>query len=127
METLQYERTNAVPMNFEDLNRIEHWSAFLADQLTAIGYPIVLSVRSWSQQDIPWQKEIDRIRKNICKLYAAYHSFPEWCEITMTNSLDFTQVNAMEWDLKMIYTWLNRMVSIFWHCGTFSLSEGGIT
>lgn len=127
MEALEYTRTGPVPLNAADLNRIESWTAYLGNYLTSVGYPMYLSVRTWTQADIPWQKEIDRIRKNICKLYAGYHSFPEWREITITNSLDFEQVNAMEWDLQMIYIWLSRMVSIFWHCGMFYLSEGGMT
>jgi len=32
---------------------------------------------------------------------------------------------VLEWDLHAIYTWLNRMMEIFWHSGSFSLNEGG--
>lgn len=125
METLQYERTRAVFWNAGDLNRIEKWTAFLADVLGSLGYQVLVRTRCWAAVDIPWKPEIDRIRKNIQKLYAAYHYLPDFREITITNSMDFEQANVLEWDLYAIYTWLNRMVVIFWHSGSFSLGEGG--
>ena len=60
------------------------------------------------------------------KLYKAFHYLPEWKQITYTNSFDYHQVNVLEWDLQTIYTWLNRMVSIFWYSAEFSCNEGGI-
>ena len=81
--------------------------------------------RRWTAADIPWKPEIDRIRKNIQKLYAAYHYLPDFREITITGSMDFEQANVLEWDLHAIYIWLNRMMTIFWHSGSFSLNEGG--
>lgn len=126
MDILNYTRNSAVPLNAEDLNRIEAWTEMLASYLNAYGYTVIVNTRQWVQSDIPWRDEIDRIRKNIYKLYNAYHYLPDWRDITFTNSLNFTQVNVLEWDLNAIYTWLNRMVSIFWHSAEFSCNEGGI-
>ena len=126
MDSLNYNRESPVPLNFEDLNRIESWTQMLADFLNAYDYAVIVHTKEWSQADIPWQDEIDRIRKNIEKLYKAFHYLPEWKEITYTNSFDYHQVNALEWDLQTIYTWLNRMVSIFWHSAEFYCNEGGI-
>ena len=53
----------------------------------------------WTAADIPWKPEIDRIRKNIQKLYAAYHYLPDFREITITGRMDFEQANVLEWDL----------------------------
>lgn len=50
---------------------------------------------------------------------------PDFWEITITNSMDFEQVNVLEWDLRAIYIWLERMMESFWHSGSFSLGEGG--
>ena len=126
MDNLIYNRESPVPLNFEDLNRIEGWTQALSDYLNAYDYTVIVHTRRWSQSDIPWQDEIDRIRRNVEKLYNAYHYLPEWKQITYTNSFDYHQVNAVEWDLNTIYTWLERMVSIFWHSDEFSAGEGGI-
>lgn len=126
MDNLVYTRTSAVYYNAYDLNRIEQWTDMLAKHLNSYNYTAVVKTRAWAENDIPWRDEIDRIRKNICKLYNAFHYFPEWKEITYTNSLDFEQANILEWDLQAIYTWLNRMVSIFCHSAEFYCNEGGI-
>ena len=126
MDSLIYNREAPVPLNYEDLNRIEGWTQALSDYLNAYDYTVIVHTRRWSQSDIPWQDEIDRIRRNVEKLYNAYHYLPEWKQITYTNSFDYHQVNALEWDLNTIYTWLERMVSIFWHSDEFSAGEGGI-
>ena len=110
MEPLQYERTGAAFWNVGDLNRIEEWTAYLAGVLDSLGYQVLVRTRRWTAADIPWKPEIDRIRKNIQKLYAIYHFLPDFREITITNS---------------IYTWLSRMMEIFWHSGSFFLNEGG--
>lgn len=125
MEPLQYERTGAAFWNIGDLNRIEEWTEYLAGVLGSLGYQVLVRTRRWTAADIPWKPEIDRIRKNIQKLYAVYHSLPDFREITITGSMDFEQANVLEWDLHTIYTWLNRMMEIFWHSGSFSLNEGG--
>lgn len=126
MDSLIYNRESPVPLNFEDLNRIESWTQMLSDYLNAYDYSVIVHTRQWSQSDIPWQDEIDRIRRNVEKLYNTFHYLPEWKQITYTNSFDYHQVNALEWDLNTIYTWLERMVSIFWHSNEFNAGEGGI-
>lgn len=126
MKALVYDRIRAVPLNIDDLNRIEEWSAYLSDYLNSLGYAVFIRVKTWDEHSIPWQHEIDRLRKNIQKLYKGFHYFPEWRDIVFTNSLDFEQVNIMEWDLNMIYTWLLRLSEFFWHSGSFYCDEGGI-
>lgn len=126
MDSLIYNRESPVPLNFEDLNRIESWTQMLSDYLNAYDYSVIVHTRQWSQSDIPWQDEIDRIRRNVEKLYNTFHYLPEWKQITYTNSFDYHQVNALEWDLNTIYTWLERMVSILWHSNEFNAGEGGI-
>ena len=86
MEPLQYERTAAVFWNVGDLNRIEEWTAYLAGILDSLGYQVLVRTRRWTAADIPWKPEIDRIRKNIQKLYAAYHYLPDFREITISGN-----------------------------------------
>ena len=126
MDKLIYDRSHAVYLNYTDLNRIEEWTAYLRNYLDSVGYSTLVKTRSWTRFDIPWQKEIDRIRTNINKLYKAFHYLPEFKEIIFTNSLNYEQVNVMEWDLEKIYTWLERMIDIFCHSNELILNEGGI-
>lgn len=124
MDNLVYNRESPVYINIEDLNRIEQWTQFLANTLTSLGYEVYIETKTWTLESIPWQEEIDRIRRNIVRLQDKYRLIPEWREITFTNSLNFTQVNAMEWDLQMIYRWLSRMVAGFSYSGEFFSGEG---
>ena len=124
MEPLQYKRDSAVPLNYEDLNRIEDWTRFLAGLLAENGYEIFIKTGVWSMESIPYQKEIDRIRRNIERLHRGYSSLPDWREVTYSNSLNFIQVNTLELDLKTIYTWLSSMVAAFCHLGEFHVNEG---
>ena len=126
MEELQYKRESAVHLNYEDLNRIEDWTRYLAGLLSARGYEVFVKTKVWSMKSITYRKEIDRIRKNVDRLHWGFYILPDWREITYTNSLDFVQVNTLEWDLKTIYTWLSRMVAAFCHLGEFYAGEGVI-
>lgn len=124
MDNLVYNRESPVYINIEDLNRIEQWTQFLANTLNSLGYEVYIETKTWTLQSIPWQEEIDRIRRNIVSLQDKYRLIPEWKEITFTNSLNFTQVNAIEWDLHMIFKWLSRMVAGFSYLGEFFSGEG---
>lgn len=126
MNELYYKRTTPEYINADDLNRIEEWTEFLADYLNSLNYHIRLKTKTWNSSDIPWQHEIDRIRDNINKIHQTYLLLPDFREIVYTNTLNYTQVNVLEWDLNVIYTWLSRMVSMFGYSGEFASAEGGI-
>lgn len=124
MEQLIFDRERPVPLNFEDLNRIETWTQYLAGYLRSLGYEVYVQTRTWEMKSIPWRREIDRIRRNIIRLHAAFVLLPDWRDISFTNSLDFEQVNVLEWDLQTIYNWLSHMVARFWQSGEFFAGEG---
>lgn len=117
MDILIFNRKRPVPLNFEDLNRIESWTDYLFNYLRALGYVVYVQTKTWEINSIPWKAEIDRIRNNIITLHNTFHALPEWREISFTNSLNFDQVNIMEWDLHTINTWLSKMVAIFCYSG----------
>ncbi len=123
MEQLIFNREHPVPLNTEDLNRIETWTDFLCNYLLSLGYVVHVQTNTWEMKSIPWKSEIDRIRRNIVTLYNTFHTLPDWRDITFTQSLDFDQVNAMEWDLQTIYTWLSKMAAAFLYSGELYSGE----
>ena len=127
MEDLIYDRLTPVPLNHEDLTRIEGWTRWLADQMRFYGYDAKVATKAWTMESIPWRGEIDRVRDNVNALYFDPGKLKDWIAITYTDSLDFGQVNALEWDLLMVYAWSNFMASMSRHCGTFSCGfENGV-
>lgn len=126
MDNLIYTRERPVPLNFEDMNRIEEWTAYLAEYLRSLGYEVYVKTVAWEMKSIPWRREVDRMRRNIIKLHKAFVLLPDWREISFTHSLDFEQANAMEWDLQTIYNWLAKTVASFWYSDEFYSGEGVI-
>ena len=111
-------------LNAEDLNRIEDNCAYLAGRLRAAGYLAELETKTdWTMADIPYREEIDRIRRNVDTLQVIFYSLPEWREIVYNNTMDFEQMNAMEWDLHLLDVWLSRMMAVYRYCGTFYCGE----
>lgn len=109
-------------LNVSDLNRIEEWCQYLTDYLNRYGYGVKYEPyagREWQMKDIPYRSEIDRIRSDVDALQAGFYSLPDWREIIYNNTLNFEQVNALEWDLQRIYDWLEKMVANldFVRCG----------
>ena len=110
--------------NYTDLNRIESWTEYLAQQLRNQGYAVTVSTKTnWVKEDFPTQTEVDRIRANVEALQEGFYSLPDWREIVYNNTMDFNQANALEWDLQTIYNWLMRMVAAFVYCGELHTGE----
>lgn len=103
-------------LNTSDLNRIETWTAYLNDRLHTRGYTAPITTREpWKYGEYPTPTELSRIRENIDALHTAFFAVPEWRDLVLQTradgreTLDYTQVNAQEWDLQQIYDWLLRM------------------
>ena len=126
MEELNFSRTDAVSFNAADLNRIEEWTEALSSYLNSLGYSVKVFTKRWTQKDIPWKDEIDRIRENVEKLYKAFQYNPDWRKISYSGSLNYNGANDIEWDLNSVYIWLNRMAAVFIYSNDCYLNEGGI-
>ena len=126
MEELNFSRTEAVSFNATDLNRIEEWTEALSSYLNSLGYSVKVFTKEWTQKDIPWKDEIDRIRENVEKLYKAFQYNPDWRKISYSGSLNYNEANDIEWDLNSVYIWLNRMAAVFIYSNDCYLNEGGI-
>lgn len=126
MEELNFSRTEAVSFNATDLNRIEEWTEALSGYLNSLGYSVKVFTKRWTQKDMPWKDEIDRIRENVEKLYNAFQYNPNWRKISYSGSLTYNEANDIEWDLNSVYIWLNRMAAVFIYSNDCYLNEGGI-
>lgn len=116
--------------NASDLNRIETWTVYLYDVLLQYGYVATITPKqgNWIESDIPYRSEIDRIRANVDALQTGFQSLADWREIVYNNTMDFTQANALEWDLQRIYDWLQAMASGFLakQANTLFMVAGGV-
>lgn len=116
--------------NASDLNRIESWTAYLYDILLQNGYVAEITPKQsdWTEADIPYRSEIDRIRANVDALQTGFASLPDWREIVYNNTMNYGQANALEWDLQRIYDWLQAMASGFLtkQANTLFMVAGGV-
>ena len=109
---------NKGALNYQDLNRIESNCFYLAGQISAYGYSIAIAVKTdWTTQDFPYRVQVDRIRGNVDSLLDALYRLPGSPEIRYWNSLDWTDVNSLEQNIKNIDTLLQRMAAVFLRCG----------
>ena len=112
-------------LNAMDLNRIEHWTQHLCDLLTFYGYMPIIDKKTsiWFMEDIPYRTDIDRIRSNIDELRSSYFPMPDWREIMYNDTMNYEQMNAIEWDLHIIATWIEKMISSFLYSGEIYCGE----
>lgn len=122
-ERLIFDRTNQDVIdnepkgqyNASDLNRVESWCRYLADELNSRGYSINITTKlDWVQTDMRTASEMERIRKNIMKLMTGYHYISRI--YASAESFDYIKANNWEKILSEIYNmmWRNdRLVRLF--------------
>ena len=98
-------------LNYWDLNRVERNTDFILRILRQCGYnPKNYGIdRDWAMPDIPTRSQIDRVRRNVDALQEGFLLLPEWREIVYNNTVDAGQMNAIEWDLRLLDQWLVRL------------------
>lgn len=85
--------------NTSDLNRVESWCRYLADQLNAVGYNINITTKTnWTSSDLRTASEMERIRTNIRKIMTGYH----YITTIHANAEQFNYVKANRWE-KILY------------------------
>lgn len=101
--------------NISDLNRVEEWCRYLADELNAVGYNIQITTKTnWVQTDLRSAGEMERIRSNIKAIMQGYH-YITTIDAT-ANNFDYNKANNWEKILFEIYNlmWRNgRLVCLF--------------
>ena len=93
-------------LNYWDMNRIQFVTSYLRRWLEERGYlagnlPIKYD---WNEVDIPNRTKVDEARKNVDALKFA--NFKDWREILYLNIVNDEQMNAIEWDLRLLDLWL---------------------
>lgn len=101
--------------NASDLNRVESWCRYLADELNRVGYNINITTKTdWVQTDMRTASAMERIRKNILKIMQGYH----WISKIYATAESFDYIKANNWE-KILFEifnmlWRNgRLVCVF--------------
>lgn len=123
-EALIYDRTqsdvtNATikgQWNASDMNRVEEWCKYLADELVLAGYDISITTKTnWIQSDMREASEMERIRKNIKAIMNGYYYLTN----IEANAEFFNFAKANNWEriLNEINTLMDGMKKYYVHSG----------
>ena len=124
MLNLRYNHTDRESYRYTDLNRVESAIRELQEILSGYGYTVSNPCKTdWTRDTPPSKAEIDRIRGNICALQDVFCQLPDWREIVYNSTLDFSQVNAWEWDLHTIDVWIGRMTAAWYYSSDLYAGE----
>lgn len=119
------QRTKKAFYNNTDMNRVESAVAYIAQQLTAYGYPTTLVTKTdWGMGQIPKESQLIRYLNNVKKCLAQYckqASTPE-PPASMAN-LNYTGANTIEQILLDIDLLLPQMAAVYRPSGTFYAGE----
>lgn len=113
MNELVYDRTQADVTNrtwkgyynASDLNRVESWCRYLADELITAGYNINITTKTnWTQTDMRTSAEMERIRTNIRAIMQGFH----YITTIYSNAESFNYTKANNWE-KILYEIFNLL------------------
>lgn len=99
-------------LNYWDLNRIERNTEYIYQWLVEYGYGVddFVTKYDWNEYDIPHRHDIDRIRHNIDALQDCFAKLPEWRTILYNTTVNYSQMNAFEWDLHLLDLWMIQLI-----------------
>lgn len=80
-----------------DLNRVEKATGEVANELTVLGYPVTITIRTnWKYQDIPDISEMTRYLGNVKKCVTQFHAVPGVSLPTSMDGLNYVGANNIE-------------------------------
>lgn len=112
LDSLIYDRTPSDVTNLTskgvhnatDLNRVESWCRYLADELTSYGYSITITTKTnWTMQDRRSQSQMERIRTNIKVIMDGF----TFLTSIYSNAENFDYLKANNWE-KILFE-LNKL------------------
>lgn len=112
-------------LNLSDLNRIEGNIKFLAEKLSALGYPPDVSTKTWKRSDIPNEEDIERIIYNIKSIINAYYQQEGVADLPL-GMTGWDEINAIEENLAKIKELYDAMLNSFRLSGTFTSGSSQI-
>lgn len=105
-------------LNLIDINRIEENIAYLAEQFAQLDYPSTVSTKKWTKDNLPDERDIQRIISNIRALVGAFYQPPDSPDLPSTIS-SYNDINAIERNIDLIKYLLDCMVSSFKRAGAY--------
>lgn len=107
--------------NASDLNRVEAWCRYLADELNTLGYSITITTKTnWTASDMRDNTNMERIRSNIQKIMVGYHFITKI--YTPSNTINYNRANRYELILNEIYYLMFGMRNMYVYGG---VARGG--
>ena len=108
--------------NYTDLNRIEEWCEYIAQQLNLYHYYVEIETKTdWTMEDFPTKAEMKRIRDNVELLKEAFIAFtavPDDLE-----KMTFEKANNLEKVIYELKTLINNMIESFYYSGEIYSGE----
>lgn len=102
--------------NHTDLNRIEAYSEYVAEQLNLYNYSVNITTKTnWTDEDFPTRTEMKRIRDNVEKLKNAFISFTS--VPASLEKMTYQKANDLEKVLYELDTLINNMIASFYYSG----------
>lgn len=102
---LKWDWTSDDYFNYWDANRVEFVTNYLRKWLESRGYYAgsLPTKFDWTDVGIPNREKMDGIRKNVEDL--KFVNLKDWREIVYLNVFTTDQLNAIEWDLRLVDLW----------------------
>lgn len=83
--------------NAADLNRVEQATKTVAAELTALGYPVTITVRTnWTYTAFPLSTDMARYLGNVRKCVTQFHAVPGVSLPASMDGLDYVGANNIE-------------------------------
>lgn len=130
LDSLIYDRTQSDVSNLTakgvhnatDLNRVESWCRYLADELANYGYQVTITTKTnWTMQDPRSQSEMERIRANIRDLMAGFTYLTRI--YSTAENFDYVKANNWEKILFELNKFYEGMKAEFLYSNTFYSGE----
>lgn len=105
-------------LNLLDINRIEENIAYLSEKLSELDYPSVISSKQWDKNDLPTQRDVQRIIENVKALVKSFYQ-PSNAPSLPSEMTSYSDINSIERNIDLIKYLLDCMVSSFKLTGAY--------